>query len=932
MVRKEKNRSSSLSEESLRLVIEAAPSGMIMVDEQGKIVLINSLIEELFQYTRTELIGAPIEILVPTAVRAKHPEQRQAYFACPKSRSMGSGRDLHGLRKDGTEIPLEIGLNPLSLEGQQFVLASIVDITERKRAEERLRLVIEAAPSGMIMVDRAGKIRLINSQIEKIFGYDRNEILGETIEILVPHAARAEHPQHRNHFYTNPSARSMGIGRDLYGLHKDGSQIPVEIGLNPLETEGEKFVLASVVDCSERKRTELALLNAKEELEQRVEERTKELAEARDQAQAASRLKSEFLANMSHEIRTPMNAIIGMCNILLKTNLDSRQNQYASNIRDGANALLTVINDILDFSKIEADRLELDLLDFDPLRVIESTCDLLATPARAKQLSIMAYMDARMPEKLRGDPERLRQILINLASNAIKFSDSGEIVVRAELASEEGDLVNVRFSISDQGIGISSEEQERLFQPFVQADGSIRRRFGGTGLGLSISKRLVTLMHGQIGVDSVPGKGSTFWFVVPLERRSPASIITLQEKLQNMRILIVDDQTQARQIIHNYVTSWGMRNGVASNVKDALVLLRQAYVDGDPFKIVITDYVLPDNNGFELAREVIDDPALSRTKLILVTAFDRPGFGAQSVKSGFNAYLTKPLRQSQLLDSILEVLSGSQTFISSSAAPLGYSEEHPRRSELILIAEDYPINQQVAQLYLAELGFSTQIASNGHEALDLLSTSNFALVLMDCQMPDMDGFATTAAIRKREEESGKHLPIVAMTAHAMGGDRERCLAAGMDDYLSKPLDPAQLRKVLQKWLPAELEQVTNSNEGPFNGNAPLDIKQLRSSFGSHAEKFIKLFLENAPALLVKMKQALTQEDIKALKKHAHDLKGITATVYAFKMRQTCLEIENAIYESRTSNLPELLNSLESQLLELQEFIPFLFEEYNKSPE
>ena len=406
------------------------------------------------------------------------------------------------------------------------------------------------------------------------------------------------------------------------------------------------------------------------------------------QAVEAERHCCRFLRfAMSHEIRTPMNAIIGLCNVLLRTGLHPRQNEYAGNIKDSANALLTVINDILDFSKIEAGRLDLEIVDFDLVKIVESMCELLATSARAKQLALMAYIDPNLPKQLRGDPERLRQVLLNLTSNAIKFSEHGAIVVRAELESLESNVAHVRFSVVDQGVGLSPSEQARLFQPFVQADGSISRRFGGTGLGLSISKRIVELMNGEIGVESIKDSGSTFWFSIPLECRSEYPSLSLKAELTGVRVLIVDDEPNARTILRDYILSWGMKDGLAVSARDALKALRQAYVDGDPFKIAIIDFMMPSQNGADLSKEILSDPAISQTHLILLTAFDAPGLGLQAMELGFSAYLTKPVRQSQLLDCVVNVLSGAQAIGRSAAdAKLIVRESDAMRPGLAAVA------------------------------------------------------------------------------------------------------------------------------------------------------------------------------------------------------------------------------------------------------
>jgi PAS domain S-box-containing protein len=539
-----------------------------------------------------------------------------------------------------------------------------------------------------------------------------------------------------------------------------------------------------------------------------------ELAVARDQALEASRFKSEFLATMSHEIRTPMNGVLGMLDLLLEHPLHPQQQDFATTARDSARALMTIINDILDFSRIEADKLLLETVDFDLTTVVEGAAEVLAGRAREKNLSLMTYVAPEIPQTLRGDPGRLRQILINLIGNAVKFTETGEITVSATLEQLTNSNALVRFAVQDTGLGMSRETRERLFQPFVQADASTTRKFGGTGLGLAISKRLVELMHGTIGAESELDRGSTFWFTTRLEQSPVSSLVPTPGRdvdMSGLRVLIADDRATNRKIVHNYILSWGMRNGSVANGQEALALLRMAAASGDPYDVAIIDLVMYPMDGLALADAIQSDPTSGSPHLILLTAFDQRGQGEHALKAGFSAYLTKPVRKSQLFDAIATAAYERRT----RSIP-GETNQEPDRAPavalqtpdiasngtMLLLAEDNPVNQKVARLHLERLGYRVQVAENGREVTEAVARGGeYGAVLMDVQMPEMDGFAATRAIRKVEIRSGRHIPIIAMTANAMEGDREACLAAGMDDYISKPVTRDKLHEVLLRWVP-----------------------------------------------------------------------------------------------------------------------------------
>jgi two-component system sensor histidine kinase/response regulator len=744
--------------EQLRLVVEAAPIAMVVADAAGCITLVNEQSERLFGYDRGELLGRSIETLVP------------------ERRAIGAGRDLVGLRKDGSEIPVEIGLNPISTSQGDFTLAAIIDITERNRGEDHFRSVVDAAPNAMLMVDQNGAIALVNAQTERLFGYTRDELLGTSVENLVPERFRAGHGGLRHGFHRTPSTRSMGAGRDLFGLRKDGTEVPIEIGLNPLRTPEGDFVLASVIDITERKHAE-------------------EMRLQRDRALDASQLKSQFVATMSHELRTPLNAIIGTAELLSASNLDERQRTFVETIDQSAEALLAVISSILDFSKIEAGKIDLEARDFEVESVVAAGAALLAPQARDKGVMLHTYVDPLIPSTLRGDRDRLGQILRNLIGNAVKFTERGRVVVRALPAETSSRYARVRFEVQDSGIGITQETLAKLFEPFVQADGSASRTYGGTGLGLSISKRLVELMDGEIGVTSEFGRGSLFWFTARFGRPSVAGST---RHVYGVRALVMSSDELFCEIVSRYAESWGMpalcerdvtraletigvRNAEAKE-EDAVDWI--AIVDGDDVETVAAVEALSAN------------PVFAPQRILVI---------------GSEGRLAKPIRPSQLFDSIAEVLGGGGML---PPHPVPAAHEADTAPGTVLIVEDNASLQEILVHQFAQLAIPVKIVSDGVEALDVLRREQFSMIFMDCHMPNMDGFTTTRAIRVAEETAGEHVPIVAMTANAFSEDREACLAAGMDDYLSKPVRLNDLRAMTQRWIGAASGPTRRSRAAP----------------------------------------------------------------------------------------------------------------------
>jgi PAS domain S-box-containing protein len=925
-------------EEQYRLLVQGSPNCISLFDREGCFESINQNGLAAMGWSEQDVLGRRFAEIWPEDAR---PMVEAALAQVLQGEKASFEADFQ--RADGSMLTWWVVLSPMvEADGSVRRFVGIAtDVTERKENEESLRqsreqfmLAVRGTNDGIWDWDLRDNSLFLSPKWKEQLGYADDE-LENTFVSFEGNLHPDDRPRVMEYVEQYLTGQVQQYNMEFRMRHKDGSyRWILARGEAVRDEEGIPYRMAgSHTDITERKEAEEVML----ETNRQLEEATARANEMAVQAEIASVAKSEFLANMSHEIRTPMNGIIGMTALLLGTELDEAQRRYAEIVRSSGQALLSLINDILDFSKIEAGKLDLEMLDYDLVSLLDEFAAALALKAEEKGLELICAVDPAAPTLLRGDPGRVRQLLTNLVGNSIKFTHEGEVAVCVSVESEAEDSVMLRFSVRDTGIGIPLDKQGLLFDKFSQVDASSTRQYGGTGLGLAISKQLAGLMGGGVGVESAEGMGSEFWFTARFEKQAQQTQAESAAPIEGCgaRVLIVDDNATNREMLHTRLAAWDMRPAVVEDGPEALRTLSQAAREGDPFRLALIDMHMPRMDGETLGRAILADKRLADVRIVLMSPLGTGEDTLTWADHGFAGCLTKPVRQRELRDLLVQVLGrGDEPFprYVSASSPGSDGKVLNRfvgSTARILLVEDNIINQQVALGILKKLGFSRiDSAANGVEALAALAAASYDVVLMDVQMPVMDGLEATRRIRCPESEvRNREIPIIAMTAHALTGDREWCIDAGMNDYAPKPVSPQVLAQVLARWLPTEALRAqadghaddvdTNEYLPTFDRQGLLD-RLLNDD--ALADRVLEAFLEDFPRQLRMIKESFDQRDMQTCRRYAHTLKGAAGSVGALALHKTCAEIEEGARQCEGDVVARRIPLAEMQFERLQALI------------